>query len=318
MTAACMALLLAVTLGCARSERSYYLESGKYAQGIAALSKKYAKDPWNPELNYYLGRYNLALDNAEKAIGYLKRATILAPDSAENHFWLSTAYLAVGEPLAEERALERALALDSGHAQARLALAHNLLGQGLAAKALTHYDLALSVAPQNSEALWGRAQALARLGRGPEQAETLRACLRADPRGPWSVLAAQNLNALGDYSWRTHVLGRQSLALPAVEFELGDDKPTGRSLETLARVAKVLGNDPALRIHVVTFVNGDRDLARKRTLAVASTLRRIPAGPGPGRLILSWLDTPQRLHLEGGTHELDESVIFLTDVRKGA
>ncbi len=314
----CAALLLFPALGCSRIERAYYLETGRYAQGIVVLSKEYAQDPWNPELNYYLGRFHLALGNGEKATGYLKRATILAQEDAGYHYWLGVAYLTVGEAAAEERALERSLALNPEHVPARLALADNLLAQGKASKSLIHYDMALTVEPNNAEVLWGRARALDRLGRRSERMEVLHDYLSTSPDGPNAPQAVEYLNAAGDYSWRIHAIGRFRLALPAVDFAPGTDSATVRGQEALAHVAKTLKADPELRIHVVAFVAGDQELARKRAQAVAEALREEDRRIDRSRLSLSWLGSPQQLRLGDTTQELKESIQFITDARKGA
>lgn len=316
--ALCAALLLFPALGCSRMERAYYLETGRYAQGIAVLSKEYAQDPWDPELNYYLGRFHLALGSGEKAAGYLKRATILSPEDAEYHYWLGVAYWTEGETAAEERALERSLALDPEHVPARLALANNLLGQGQATKALTHYDVALTVEPSNADVLWGRAQALDKLGRRSERLEALHDYLSISADGPNAAKAVEYLNAAGDYSWRTHTVGRYRLALPAVDFAPGTDSATVRGQEALTHVAKTLNADPQLRIHVVAFVAGDQELARKRAQAVAEALRDEDKHIDRSRLSLSWLGSPQQLRLGDTTQELKESIQFITDARKGA
>ncbi|EGJ50393.1 tetratricopeptide repeat protein [Desulfocurvibacter africanus] len=316
--ALCAALLLLPALGCSRMERAYYLETGRYAQGIVALSKEYAQDPWNPELNYYLGRFHLALGSGEKATGYLKRATILATEDAEYHYWLGVAYHAVGESSAEERALERSLAIDPEHVPARLALANIFLDQGKAAKALTHYDLALAVEHGNLDVLWGRAQALGKLGRRTERLEVLHDYLSAGADAPMAAQAVEELNLVGDYSWRIHTVGRYRLALPAVDFAPGTDSATVRGQEALASVAKALRDDPQLNIHVVAFVAGDQELARRRAQAVAAALREETSLIDRARLSLSWLGSSQQLRLGDTTRELDESILFITDAKKGA
>lgn len=314
----CLTLLLVLMPGCSRIERIYYLHSGRYAQGIAALSKEYAQDPWNPELNYYLGRFHLGLGSGEQAAGYLKRATILAPDLAEYHYWLGVAYWTANEIDAEERALERALALDPEHAPARLALAHNLLEQGRAAKALTHYDVLLAAAPADAEALWGRARSLGKLGRKAEHRAALSAYLDVDHQGARAAAAADELNAAGDFSWRTHSVGRKRLVLPAVEFAPGSDTLTVRAQAALAAVAREIQADPALRLHVVAYVKGDQELARRRALAVIEAASRGGQGKADGRLIPSWFGQAQRLRVAGTTRDVDESVLFITNAEKGA
>lgn len=313
-----MALLLGAAPGCSRIERVYYLHSGKYAQGVAALSKEYAQDPWNPELNYYLGRYHLALGASDLAAGYLKRATILAPDLAEYQYWLGMAYWAVGETAAEERAMERALALDPEHARARQALARNLLEQGRAPKALTHYDMILAATPADAEALWGRARALGQMGRKAEHKAALLNYLNAESEGARAAEAVDALNAAGDFSWRTHAVGRNRLALPAVEFAPGSETLTTRGQAAVDRVAREIQDDPALRIHVVSFVKGDQELAQRRALAVTEGLRLSCGDGAADRVMPSWIGQPQKLRLAGTTRDLDESVLFITKANEGA
>lgn len=309
-------LLLPSAPGCSRIERAYYLESGKYVQGIEALSDEYALHPWDPELNYYLGRFHLGLGQGEQAVGYLKRATILVPDQAEYHYWLAMAHLDVGEPLAEERELERALSIDTEHVQARLALANNLLGQNRAIKALTHYDMVLAASPANAEALWGRAKALGRLGRASEHRQALHAFLGAEPEGARAAAAVDELNAAGDFSWRTHTVGRKRLVLPAVEFAPGTDSITVRSQAALDIMARELEADKTLRIHVVAFAKDHQDLARRRALALTESLRQACPRCDPERLVPSWLGQSQQLRVAGATRNLDESILFITYAKK--
>lgn len=68
------------------------LQSGKYAETVAALQRQAAKDPDDAQAALWLARAFLDLDNYNQAVAFAERAVKLSPDCSESHFWLGRSY----------------------------------------------------------------------------------------------------------------------------------------------------------------------------------------------------------------------------------
>ena len=96
----------------------YYLTSNKYNAGIDRLEQELRANPGSASINYYLGRYHLAEEDAKSALPYLKRAAQLSPRNADYHFWQGVAYGVDGQQKNEQLSYEKALNINHKHIQA--------------------------------------------------------------------------------------------------------------------------------------------------------------------------------------------------------
>lgn len=323
-------LMLAASLsGCATMDRAarsiqgeyykvqgeYYLNQGEFAAGRAAFAPRAAEYPDDPELNYYMARFELGTDNPEQALPHIVKAVKLAPANADYRFWEGVVWWTLMKPDKERAAYEKALAIDPDHLSANLYLAHNMLDRGKYAEALRLYDKVLSLNPLEPQAMFNKAVALERLKRFTEMKPAMHRYLESYPDAPLARQGVNMLNKAGDFTWRNHVIGMRTIPLQAVNFQPGSATLTVNAEASLKRIGEIMAEKADLSVHVVAYVKGDKALARERALAVRNFLNREYPQVAPGRLAPSWFDKPERIKTDGGTHSLAQSVNIFTKVQ---
>lgn len=130
------------------------LESGD-AGGAAAVLEPYTrKHPDDARGLLLLGR-SYALSGApEKAIGPLRRAAGLTPDSQQAHFSLGMVEAMLGNRSAARSSFERVLKLEPAHQQANFNLARILAEEGACNRALPLLDRSLAAQRSDVETLF--------------------------------------------------------------------------------------------------------------------------------------------------------------------
>lgn len=299
-----------------RIEGQYYLNKADYAGGRSSFAERLAANPGDHEANYFMARFELGDDNPQAALPFIQKAVKLAPGNADYHFWEGVAWWALMKPDKEKAAYEKALALDPDHVSANLYLAHNLLDRGQDSASLERYERTLRLSPQEPQAMFNKAVALERLGRKADMTRALHAYLRAYPDASLARQGVRMLNKAGDFTWRNHPLGRQTVALRAVEFAPGSARLTRESEDSLDRVGAMLADDPDLGLHVVAYVKGDAELARERALAVRDYVSGRSWRVSSDRLTPRWIDRPETVKSEGRTTRLAESVNIFTRIER--
>jgi tetratricopeptide (TPR) repeat protein len=321
-----LVLLAATTHGCATMDKAarkiqgeyyqvqgqYYLNRGDFAAGRAAFAPRLVRFPDDPELNYFMARFELGADKPEAALPHIQKAVKLSPASADYRFWEGVTFWALMKPDRERTAYEKALAIDPDHLSANLYLAHNLLDRGKNAEALRLYDKVLSLNPLEPQAMFNKAVALERLKRFTEMKSALQHYLENYADAPLARQGVRMLNKAGDFTWRNHVIGMRTIPLRAVDFLPGSATLTERAETSLKSVGEILAEKTDLRVHVVTYVKDDKTLARQRALAVRNFVSREYPEITPERLAPSWFDKPERIKTDGGTHSLTQSVNIFT------
>lgn len=293
----------------------YYLNRGDFAAGRAAFAPRVAQWPDDPELNYFMARFELGGDKPEAALPFIQKAVKLAPANADYRFWEGVTWWALMKPDKERAAYEKALSIDPDHLSANLYLAHNMLDRGRNAEALKLYDKALSLNPDEPQAMFNRAVALERLKRDREMKLAMHRYLENYPDAPLARQGVRMLNEAGDFSWRNHVIGLRTIPLKAVEFRPGTATLTENGEASLRRIGEMLNDKADLNVHVVVYVKGDTALARDRALAVREYVRRQYPKVAPARLAPSWFDKPESIKTDTGTHSLAQSVNIFTKVQ---
>jgi len=289
----------------------YYLRSGSYADGVTAFRAEAAAAPGNPVVHYYLGRLLLAQDRAGEALPELLAAVRLAPGDADSWYWAGVAQGVLGQADAERRSYLEVLRIDPHHGDALTYLGHNLLERGDVSGALARYQEALAVWPSNPAAMHNRAFCLDRLGRDAEAGAAYRAFLDAWPDGPLARGAVEHLNALGDFAWRNHLVGRRMVTMRVVRFAPGTTDILRESGPSLDHLAAVLDNTPGVVLHVLVFQPGDKALAEARAKALRARLARVRPEVY-SRVRASWFDTAETVPAGARSIRLPESVEFFT------
>ena len=313
-----VALLLLITQGCApvryvddQVTGNLYLNQNRYQEGVRDFQARVGEMPGSHLRNYYLGRYLLALKRPEEALGYLREAVRLSPDTADYHYWLGVAYWALDDPANERLCYQNAISLDKDHLPARVYLGHNLLDSGDAHGALLQYEYVLGKDPYHPEALFNRAKALSLLGRKSQEISAWKQYLTYYPDGSLARDAALNLNKQGNFSYRTQIIGIRRMVLDWIAFEPGTAILDDDAFPSLNAVGSVLESSRDFRLAVNAFVNGDQVLARQRAETVRQYILDHYA-VAPDRIEVQAQGRAERIRVADKTFSLNESIVLQT------
>jgi len=297
------------------AQGQYYLNKGDFASGRAAFAPRVAENPEDPELNYFMARFELGGDKPEAALPYIQKAVKLAPDNADYRFWEGVTWWTLMKPDKERSAYEKSLSIDPNHLSANLYLAHNMLDRGRNAEALKLYDKVLALNPDEPQAMFNRAVVLERLKRTGEMKLAMHRYLESYPDAPLARQGVRMLNKAGDFTWRNHPMGQRNVALRAVDFKPGTAELTEEAKASLNRVRDILSENTGLNLNVIAYVKGDESLARHRALAVQEHVSRKTFGVGCDRLTPRWFGQPETVKSDGRTQVLAESVNIFTKIQ---
>jgi len=308
-------LLLSLVLwipGCMSLKGERLLKNEQYQDGLATFTGIVQEEPQDPEAQYYLGRFYLALERPEGALPHLKRAVQGDPARADYHFWLGVAYWAIRDFDLERKSYLQALAKDSKHVPARLYLAHNFLDSGEWQEALDTYDLLLRRDPYNPEALYNRALALMELYRPKEEARAWKRYLQYYPEGKWALRAVDHLNQLGEFSYRNFTIGYRRVTLEHIPFSPGSAKLLSQGKPSLQVLGTILSINDKIRLEVVCYKNGDPALAAARAKAVRDYLLQEFPRLKPSRIGARGIGSKERIKAGSKMYSLDDSTTFIT------
>jgi len=308
-------LLLSLVLWipcCMSLKGEQLLKNEQYEDGVVTFESIVTKEPKNPEAQYYLGRFYLALERPEEALPYLKRAVQTDPAKADYHFWLGVAYWAIRDFDLERESYLQALAKDTKHVPARLYLAHNFLDSGEWQEALENYDLLLRREPHNPEALYNRALALMELQRPKEEASAWKRYLQYYPKGKWALRAVDHLNQLGDFSYRNFTVGYRRVTLERIPFSPGSAKLLAQGKPSLQVLGTILSINDEIFLEVVCYKNGASALAAARAKAVRDYLLQEFPRLKLSRIGARGIGHKERIQIGSKRYLLDDSTSFLT------
>jgi len=308
-------LLLSMVLwisGCMSLKGDGLLKNEQYQDGLATFTGIVQEEPQNPEAQYYLGRFYLALERPEEALPHLKRAVQGDPAKADYHFWLGVAYWAIRDFDFERKSYLQALAIDPKNVPARLYLAHTFLDSGEWQEALDNYDLLLRQEPYNPEALYNRALALAELGRPKEETKAWKQYLEYYPEGKWALRAVDHLNQLGKFSYRNFTIGYRRVTLEHIPFLPGSAKMLSQGKPSLQVLGTILSINDKIYLEVVCYKNGDPALATARAKAVRDYLLQEFPRIKPVRLGARGIGSKERIKAGRKVYLLDDSTTFIT------
>lgn len=307
-------LVLALLAGCVPFQGQSYLEERKYDEGVRAARATLSQEPDNYRAHYYMGRYYLALGRYDEALASFRKAADLFPYDADYQFWQGIAHWGLEQPEQEREAYLRAVELNARHVSALVYLGHNLFDQGEYRQALEQYDQALRWDRYEPGALFNRAVALRELNRRDEYIEAMETYLDYYPDGAQSRKGVEMLNADGVFSYRLHTIGRRTVTLHAIDFEPGTTTLSREARPSLDFVAAILEENPDLGLHVVAYVDGDKQLARERARRIRTYMTRKNPDIADHRLPLSWFGQPETVATGSGEQRVAHSVEFITRV----
>lgn len=177
--------VLAVTLSFSNQEAGFSLEHRFMLNSFASMLLIPATLDGNVPASWVQlanAVYAGTLFNDELAEDFVARAVAVNPDNPAAHFAQALLLLKAHREADAFAALDRAIALDPGYAQAYLELAESARGIGASERVLQHLDKAAPHFPDNPFLDIDRAEALLRLARGREAALLLAGLQQL----PWS------------------------------------------------------------------------------------------------------------------------------------
>ncbi|GAB4339465.1 MAG: hypothetical protein Kow0089_12380 [Desulfobulbaceae bacterium] len=293
---------------------AHYLETGNYAKGEAVFRQALKADPADPEANYFLGRFLLAGNKVREALVYLQKAVKLDPYDADKNFWLGVAWGENGDKRKERQMYTLALTLDPDHLQSLIYLGHVQLNDKEYTAALQSYEKALKLWPSSPSALYNRALILKILGRTPEERIAWLEYLARYPSGGLARRAADHLNMLGDFSYRNHRLGARVVTLAKIAFKPFEARLESSSHPSLKLVGAIVSNMGRGTLQIVVYQKNNKELARRRAVAIRKFLRENFSDLREGRIGISWFSEPEVVTIGGKKMTIDESVrFFLTE-----
>ncbi|ACS79297.1 tetratricopeptide repeat protein [Maridesulfovibrio salexigens] len=302
--------------GCAQFSGPYYLNHGEFEDGIRVLSEELSEDPEDSTAAYYLGRYYLALDEPEQASTLLQKAARLDPDNSEYRFWVGVAYWALDDFKEEQSSYRQALSIDEDNISANLYLAHSYLDEGKFVEALGLYDKVLVMDKYNPQALYNRADILTRQGLHEQARKEWKKFLEYYPDGSLAVYGTEQLNHLGDFSYRNFILGKRNVTLRAIRFKSGTVKSDLESSLSLRVLAAIMKADKENAFHIVAYCKGNSELAKARAKHIRNHILNAHPGIDAGRLPLSWFGVEEKIRRGDRTFKLNDSIRFITVLKK--
>ena len=112
-----------------------YFEIGEGEKALETLTNLIELDPENVEAYFFKGRCCLTLDMSKEAIDAYKKVVELEPDNLKGYSELASAYNEIGEHVAAERHVKKALNLDPNYGYA-----HVVYGEIYEKRATPHID----------------------------------------------------------------------------------------------------------------------------------------------------------------------------------
>jgi tetratricopeptide (TPR) repeat protein len=325
------AVLLASLCGCAALEvvksgyynvkynitGSYYIDNGKYKEGIEAFSRELQTNPENAQAHFYLGRCFLAENQPEEARRHLQKAAQLSPEKADYHFWLGVAYAAKKESSLERKSYLRALEIDPHHVQALTYLGYNEMERFEYENALSTYDKVLELVPDHPSALYNRALVLKRLKRTSEEKLAWKKYLGIYSSGLLASQAATNLNELGDFEYRNYLIGSRRITLKTAFFEPLTATIRKDSHIYLDLLGEILTNNKDIAVHIVAYQNRNKELAEMRAKNIKIyLLSNRSFDIQSSRLMVSWFGVQEEIKIGKNTFKEGESVNFITAAQR--
>ncbi len=291
---------------------AHYLDGERYEEGIHAFEKALTENPGNAEVHYYLGRCRMGAGHKALALNHLKTAVALDPTEADYHYWLGVSFHENGEIGSEQACYERALEYNQEHVPALTSLGHIHLEDKNLQQALDIYQRVIDLQSDSASVLYNRALILHRLDRTPEARLAWKAYLANYCDGPLAKKATSNLNALGDFEYRNHVIGKRTITLRKIWFEISSDRIWEGSMPSLDRLGDIFRPSKNLTLHIVAYQKQNKPLAEARAKSIKQYLLNRFPDLESHRLRVSWFGVPECIPVASSEFLEDASIQFFT------
>lgn len=283
---------------------------GSDVEQTTAVQQETVEPESNAEASFYLGRSLLAAGEADKALAALKKATFLQPDNPQYALWQGAAYYALGDVDNERKTYQQLIDRRPDYVPARLNLAHNFLQNGLPAQAKQLYEQVLETAPREKSALYNRALALHLQGDKAAETGAWKDFLHQYRTGLWAERALDHLYQLGNYDYRSYIIGYRSIILNQqtllgppdaeqdLELTLLTDQLAGQNLDT---------------INLIVYRRNDAGQAKTNAQSLRkSIISRLPNG-ADNSVRISWFgESEARTLLNQEKIHLPEGVLIFS------
>ncbi len=291
----------------------YYMDTGKYKDGIRFFKAALKQNPDEPRSNYYLGRCYLAGSQPKAGLAHLQKAVSLAPDNADYLFWLGVAYAANKRPDMERKSYLSALSIEDDHIQALCYLGHNQLADKEYSAALESYNKVLEREPHHPQALYNRGLIMKKLGRTSEEITAWQVYLENYPTGAFARATAFNLNEKGVFDYRNYLIGRRAVTLKKIEFEPFTAILTQDSRKTLDYLGGIIRRQKTdLSCQLVYYQENNLALAEARVKSVKKYLLRRYSSLPSNKIKVAWFKTPEKIKAGKKVYYLNESLNLFT------
>ncbi len=219
-------LALLVIFAASPLDQAQMLEqNGDDGAALALLQIAVAGDPRWAMARVELGRLQLKQGASEQALEQLDIARSLSPENPRAHYLFALAADETGRRNESRRALEVALALREGYADAQVRLAGVLSAEGDDAGAARLLRPYVAAHPEANGARLQFAEALAKAGDAAGAEKELRALLQV---GSLKVLAGRKLLMLFDSQGRAGEAHKLRLMIDPPARQLRELKPSSR------------------------------------------------------------------------------------------
>ncbi len=244
----------------------------------------------NALANYLIGRGLLADNKAESALEYLQKAVELDPQSPEFEHWQGVAFGASGHPEMERQSYSRSIEDDPEYLPSLMYLGHNYLENGKYREALQYYQQALRQDPQIPEALYNSALAYQKLQNIDQERNAFRKYLYSFRTGKWAYRAVDHLQQLGDFGFRSYLLGSNRVVLN-VEALL--DSRSSEHEQEIVQLSQIMKRTNELELHLVFFNDNDKTAAKRAAINLREQLLRHLGAGYTAPIRVSWFDSAE-------------------------
>lgn len=312
-------LLTFVLSGCSVTQQvlgEYYLKQNNYNNGYSYFKEKVNTNSKESLNHYYYARFLLAKDEFNKSIKYLKEAIKLKPNESLYYSWIGVVYGNIKQYNNERKSYLKALSIDKNNLQALTYLAHNYFEKKEYFRALEYYKKVLNISPRNQGALYNRSLVFNRLRRTPQELLSWKEYLLYYPSGLLSTKAVKQLNILGDFSFKNHLIGFKTVTLKNILFEPFSLKINSLSTSSLDVLGNILIKNENISIHIISYQLNNKNLAKEKALSIRSYIVNKYKIINKKRLKLSWFDRSRIVKINKNKYKLDDDINFITYVKK--
>ena len=151
-------------------------------------------------------------------------------------------------------------------------------------------------------------------GKNTDAVEAWLEYLKWYPAGRRAIQAADNLNALGNFSFENHSLGWRTVTLAEIRFPHSKNNVSIISYPSLRLIGAIVSNLEKGKLQIIVYQSHGKEIARKRALSLKKTLHELFPQIAVDRTRISWFGVSDSIVKNGRKYYKNQSVrFFLTD-----